>query len=61
MTSVLRPDGSRILPTLRANLIAASLASVPELQKKTLEARDLGIAAQVFSIMSFEAEPVQAL
>ena len=46
------PSGLRILPTLRANLRAASLASLPELQMKTLEAWCMALAERVFSTRS---------
>ena len=59
--SCCEPDGCRILPTFRANLMAASLASEPELQMKTLDASDMDPDARVFSTMSWERAPVQGL
>ncbi len=55
------PDGCRTLPTLRANLMAASLASLPELQTKTLDALCMEPEACVLVTISFESSPVQGL
>lgn len=51
-TSCFVPEGSRTLPTLRANLMAASLASVPELQMKAEDASCIPPDSRVFSIKS---------
>ncbi len=60
-SSCLEPEGSSTLPTLRANFMAASLASEPELQMKALETACIEPDSRVLSIMSLESSPVQGL
>ena len=55
------PDACRVLPTFRANLRAASLASEPELQMKTLEALCMEPLSRVLETSSWERAPVQGL
>lgn len=59
--SCCEPEGVRVRPTLRQNLMAASLASLPELQMKTFDAVAIAPAASVFSTSSCESAPVQGL
>ena len=59
--SCLAPEGSRTLPAFRANLMAASLASVPELQTKTVAASCIPPDSNVFCTSSSESAPVQGL
>ncbi|KAK5635092.1 hypothetical protein RRF57_010804 [Xylaria bambusicola] len=59
--SNLEPEGSTILPTLRENLIAASLASEPELQTKTDEASCMAPDSNVFSTKSPDSAPIHGL
>ncbi len=49
------------LPAFRANLIAASLASVPELQTKTAEASCMEPDSTVFCMRIWERAPIQGL
>ena len=46
--SCFSPEGSRVLPTLRQNLMAASLASLPELQMNAFVACDIAPEALVW-------------
>ena len=55
------PEGCRIFPTFRANFMAASLASLPELQMNTLEASCMEPDSRVLETRSWERAPVQGL
>ncbi len=59
--SCFSPDGCRVLPTFLANLMAASLASLPELHTKTLEALCMEPDSRVLVTISFDNSPVQGL
>jgi hypothetical protein len=59
--SCFAPLESRDRPTFRANLIAASFASVPLLQTNTRDADDMPPLANVVSINRFDSSPVHAL
>jgi hypothetical protein len=59
--SCFAPEGSRARPVLRANLMAASLASVPELAMKTWAASRMAPDSRVRMMRSLLRAPTQAL
>jgi len=59
--SNLEPVGSRTFPDLRANFMAASLASLPELQMNTERALRMPPASRVFLTSNSDSAPVQGL
>ena len=60
-TSCLAPDGSSTLPVFRENLIAASLASLPELQMNAASASCIEPDSSVFVTNNSDSAPVQGL